>query len=402
MEVATMNKMTVRDVSFQGKRALIRVDFNVPIKGGKITDDTRIRAALPTLNYILEGGGCAVLMSHLGRPDGTRDPEASLKLVADKLGELIGKPVHFVEDCVGDSVRTAVKALKAGELLLLENVRFHKAETAKDDSCREFAKQLAEWGDLFVNDAFGSAHRPHASVSRVTEFLQPSVAGFLLEKEIEYLVNKTTTPERPFIAILGGAKVSDKIKVIQKLMTQVDALLIGGAMAYTLLKSKGLKVGKSKVEDDKLDLASEILIDAEENRKCQMLLPTDHVVADKVDSSATTQVLKEIPDDLMGLDIGPETRKAYVDLIRSAKTVIWNGPMGVFEVPPFDEGTKQVALAIADTACVSIIGGGDSVAAIQKFGLADKVTHISTGGGASLELLEGRALPGLTSLTERK
>jgi len=396
-----MNKMTIRDVSFQGKRALVRVDFNVPLKEGKVTDDTRIRAALPTLNYILDGGGCAVLMSHLGRPDGEKDPSASLKPVAERLQQLIGKPVQFVEDCVGDSVRTAVEALKPGELLVLENVRFHKGETAKDDSCKEFARQLSEWGDLFVNDAFGSAHRPHASVSRVTEFLQPAVAGFLLEKEIEYLVNKTSNPERPFVAILGGAKVSDKIKVIQKLLTQVDTLLIGGAMAFTLLKSKGLKVGKSKVEDDKLDLASEILIDAEESRKCKMLLPTDHVVAEKLESGVPTQVVNEIPDHLMGLDIGPETRKTYSELVASAKTVVWNGPMGVFEIPPFDEGTRSVAQAIADSSCVSIIGGGDSVAAIQKFGLADKVTHISTGGGASLELLEGRALPGLTSLTDR-
>ncbi len=396
-----MKKMTVRDVSFQGKKALVRVDFNVPLKDGQVTDDTRIRAALPTLNYILDGGGCAVLMSHLGRPEGAKDPSASLKPVADRLQQLIGKPVHFVDDCIGDSVRAAVTALKPGEILLLENVRFYKAETAKDDSCSEFAKQLAEWGDLFVNDAFGSAHRPHASVSRVTEFLQPAVAGFLLEKEIEYLVNKTSVPERPFVAILGGAKVSDKIKVIQKLMTQVDALLIGGAMAYTLLKSKGLKVGKSKVEDDKLDLAVEILTAAEANKNCKLYLPTDHVVADKLEAGVATQVVSEIPDDLMGLDIGPETRKTYSELVASAKTVVWNGPMGVFEIPPFDEGTKTVALAIADSSCVSIIGGGDSVAAIQKFGLADKVTHISTGGGASLELLEGRALPGLTSLTDR-
>lgn len=396
-----MEKMTVRDVSFQGKKALVRVDFNVPLKEGKVTDDTRIRAALPTLNHILDGGGCAVLMSHLGRPDGEKDPSASLKPVAERLQQLIGKPVNFVDDCVGDSVRTAVKALKPGEILLLENVRFYKAETAKDDSCREFARQLAEWGDLFVNDAFGSAHRPHASVSRVTEFLQPAVAGFLLEKEIEYLVNKTSSPERPFVAILGGAKVSDKIKVIQKLLTQVDALLIGGAMAYTLLKSKGVKVGISRVEDDKLDLAGQILKDAAASKTCKMLLPTDHVVAEKLEAGVPSQVVCEIPDGSMGLDIGPETRKTYSELIASAKTVVWNGPMGVFEVPPFDEGTKAMAHAIADSTCVSIIGGGDSVAAIQKFGLADKVTHISTGGGASLELLEGKALPGLTSLTDR-
>jgi phosphoglycerate kinase len=398
-----MNKKTVRDVSFQGKRVLIRVDFNVPIKCGVVQDDTRVRAALPTLEHILNQGGSVVLTSHLGRPEGAPDPKYSLKPVADCLAGLIGKPVQFVEDCVGDTVRARVQALKAGELLLLENVRFHKAETAKDDSCREFAKQLAEWGDLFVNDAFGSAHRPHASVSRVTEFLQPAVAGFLLEKEIEYLVNKTSDPARPFVAILGGAKVSDKINVIQRLLTQVDKLLIGGAMAYTLLKSKGKNVGASKVEDDKLDLASEILIDAEESRSCEMLLPSDHVVSEKFEENAPSEVLQDIPDGKMGLDIGPETRKTYLEHIASARTIVWNGPMGVFEMKPFDAGTRAVAEAIAaNRDCVSIIGGGDSVSAIQKFGLADQVSHISTGGGASLELLEGRELPGLISLTDRE
>lgn len=397
-----MNKMTVRDVSFEGKRVLIRVDFNVPIKDGVVTDDTRIGAALPTLKYILDQGGSVVMTSHLGRPEGAPDPKYSLGPVAAKLSELIGKPVQFASDCVGDEVRAQVNALKPGELLLLENVRFHKAETAKDDSCREFAKQLAEWGDLFVNDAFGSAHRPHASVSGVTEFLQPSVAGFLLEKEIEYLVNKTSSPERPFIAILGGAKVSDKIKVIQELLKKVDKLLIGGAMAYTLLKAKGKNVGSSLVEDDKLDMASEILIDAEESRKCELMLPVDHVIADKVEENVPFSTVEDIPDGKMGLDIGPKTRALYKDAVAGAKTVLWNGPMGVFEVPPFHEGTELIARAIAESDCTSIIGGGDSVAAIQKFGLGDKITHISTGGGASLELLEGRALPGLTSLTDKK
>ncbi|MCG3199881.1 MAG: phosphoglycerate kinase [Candidatus Omnitrophica bacterium] len=398
-----MKKKTIRDVSFKGKRALVRVDFNVPLKGGAVADDTRIRAALPTLNHILEDGGSLVLMSHLGRPDGQRDPAASLRPVAAELSKLIGRPVRFSEDCVGEETRKQVNALKPGEILLLENVRFHKAETSKDKAvCAEFAKQLSEWGDLFVNDAFGSAHRPHASVSGVTEFLQPAVAGFLLEKEIEYLVNKTAKPERPFVAILGGAKVSDKIGVIQSLLKRVDTLLIGGAMAYTLLKSKGIKVGSSRVEDDKLDLASEILIDAEESRSCELLLPKDHVVAEKCEAGAPHEVARiEIPDGKMGLDIGPETTKTYCDRIASAKTVLWNGPMGVFEMPPFDAGTRAVADAIAASDSVSIIGGGDSVAAIQQFELADQVAHISTGGGASLELLEGKVLPGLSSLTDR-
>ncbi|MCA9414978.1 MAG: phosphoglycerate kinase [Candidatus Omnitrophica bacterium] len=396
-----MNKKTVKDVSFQGKKALVRVDFNVPLADGVVQDDTRIRAALPTLNHILEDGGSLVLMSHLGRPKGGPDPKFSLKPAADRLSELIGKPVQFVSDCIGDEVKAAVDSLQPGGLLLLENVRFHEAETAKDDSCRKFAKQLAQWGDLFVNDAFGSAHRPHASVSGVTEFLQPSVAGFLLEKEIEYLVNATTDPERPFVAILGGAKVSDKIGVIKNLLPKVDALLIGGAMAYTFMASEGKDIGNSLVEEDKLDEASELLIDAEESKKNEMLIPVDHVVAEKLEANTPSEVVRDIPDGKMALDIGPKTREMYCEWIKKAKTVIWNGPMGVFETPPFHEGTEAVAKALADSDCMSIIGGGDSVSAINKLGFADKVTHISTGGGASLELLEGKELPGLTSLTDR-
>ncbi|MCA9410336.1 MAG: phosphoglycerate kinase [Candidatus Omnitrophica bacterium] len=396
-----MNKKTVKDVSFQGKKALVRVDFNVPLADGVVQDDTRIRAALPTLNHILEDGGSLVLMSHLGRPKGGPDPKFSLKPAADRLSELIGKPVQFVSDCIGDEVKAAVDSLQPGGILLLENVRFHEAETAKDDSCREFAKQLAQWGDLFVNDAFGSAHRPHASVSGVTEFLQPSVAGFLLEKEIEYLVNATTDPERPFVAILGGAKVSDKIGVIKNLLPKVDALLIGGAMAYTFMASEGKDIGNSLVEEDKLDEASELLIDAEESKKNEMLIPVDHVVAEKLEANTPSEVVRDIPDGKMALDIGPKTREMYCEWIKKAKTVIWNGPMGVFETPPFHEGTEAVAKALADSDCMSIIGGGDSVSAINKLGFADKVTHISTGGGASLELLEGKELPGLTSLTDR-
>jgi phosphoglycerate kinase len=398
-----MDKQTVRDVSFEGKKALVRVDFNVPIKDGKVGDDTRIQAALPTLKYILENGGSCILMSHLGRPDGQRVPEMSLAPVADYLRGLLDGPVDFADDCIGEGVRAKVQALQPGGILLLENVRFHKAETAKDDTCREFAKQLAEWGDLFVNDAFGSAHRPHASVSRVTEFLQPAVAGFLLEKEIEYLINATRNPERPFVAILGGAKVSDKIGVIKNLFPKVDALLIGGAMAYTLMASRGEEVGSSLVEEDHLDEASEILIDLEEaiHKDKAFLLPKDHVVAEKLEENAPCEVVTEIPDGKMGLDIGPESRAAFADWIGKAKTVIWNGPMGVFEKKPFDAGTMAVAKALADSDCVSIIGGGDSVSAIKKSGYADKVTHLSTGGGASLEVLEGKELPGLTCLTDR-
>jgi 3-phosphoglycerate kinase len=391
----------VKDVSFQGKKALVRVDFNVPLSDGKVQDDTRIVAALPTLRHILDDGGSLVLTSHLGRPKGKPDQAMSLKPAADRLSELIGKPVKFVGDCIGDEVKAAVEGLQPGEILLLENVRFHEAETAKDEICREFAQQLAQWGDLFVNDAFGSAHRPHASVSGVTEFLQPSVAGFLLEKEIEYLVNATSNPDRPFVAILGGAKVSDKIGVIKNLLPKVDALLIGGAMAYTFMASEGKEVGKSLVEVDKLDEASELLIDAEESKKSVLLIPQDHVVAEKLEAGVPSEEVRVIPEGKMALDIGPKTREVYCEWIRKAKTVIWNGPMGVFEIPPFHEGTEAVAKALAETDCLSIIGGGDSVSAINKLGFADKVTHISTGGGASLELLEGKDLPGLTSLTDR-
>ncbi len=396
-----MNKKTVRDVSFQGKRALVRVDFNVPLSDGKVEDNTRILGAIPTLKHILDDGGSLVLMSHLGRPKGKPVPEMSLKPAAECLSDLIGKPVKFVVDCVGEEVKAAVESLKPGEILLLENVRYHEAETAKDESCAAFAKELAQWGDIFVNDAFGSAHRPHASVSGVTEFLQPSVAGFLLEKEIEYLVNATSNPERPFVAVLGGAKVSDKIGVIKELLPKVDALLIGGAMAYTFMASEGKDIGSSLVEEDKLDEASELLIDAEESKQNVMLIPQDHVVAEKLEEGIPSEVVRDIPDGMMALDIGPKTRDAYCDWIKKAKTVIWNGPMGVFEIPPFHEGTEAVAQALADSESLSIIGGGDSVSAINKLGFAGKVTHISTGGGASLELLEGKELPGLTSLTDR-
>jgi len=396
-----MNKMTLRDVPFEGKRALVRVDFNVPMQDGQVTDDTRISAAIPTLKHILDAGGSALLLSHLGRPKGERVPELSLEPVAARLAELIGKPVSFAQDCIGDEVRSQVEGLQPGQILLLENVRFHAAETAKDESCSQFAKQLAEWGDVFVNDAFGSAHRPHASVSGVAEYLQPAVAGFLLEKEIEFLVNGIENAERPIVAILGGAKVSDKIGVIETLLEKADSILIGGAMAYTLMASEGHEVGTSLIEEDKLDDASETLIDAEESKKCELLVPVDHVVAEKLEENAPFEEVQDIPPDKMGLDIGPETRRIYSEAVASAKTVIWNGPMGVFEIPPFHRGTEAIARAVAESDCLSIVGGGDSVAAIKQFGLESKITHISTGGGASLELLEGKELPGLTSLTDR-
>ena len=396
-----MEKKTVRDVSFEGQRALMRVDFNVPIKDGKVDDDTRIRAALPTIRYILDAGGSCVLTSHLGRPKGKRVPEMSLKPAAEKLSELLGKPVQFADDCIGEGVRALVKDLKPGEVLLLENVRFHEAETAKDESCGEFAKQLAKWGDLFVNDAFGSAHRPHASVSGVTQFLQPAVAGFLLEKEIEYLINATQNPEPPFVAILGGAKVSDKIGVIKNLLPKVDALLIGGAMAYTFMASQGKETGKSLVEQDRIEDAASLLEAAGKSGQGKLVLPQDHVVAERLEEGVAFEEVSTIPAGKMGLDIGKATQKAYAEWVAKAKTVVWNGPMGVFETPPFHEGTEAVAKALADSDCTSIIGGGDSVSAINKLGFSDRVTHLSTGGGASLEVLEGKQLPGLTSLTDR-
>jgi phosphoglycerate kinase len=397
-----MNKKTVRDIAFEGKRALIRVDFNVPLEDGRITDDTRIRMALPTLKYIIDAGGRLILTSHLGRPKGERVASMSLKPVSERLSELLEKPVQFADDCMGEEVRQKVAALQNGDVLLLENVRFHADEDSKDKAvCRAFAEQLAEWGDVFVNDAFGSSHRAHASVAGVTEFIEDSVAGFLLETEIEYLANATTNPERPFVAILGGAKVSDKIGVISNLVGKVDALLIGGAMAYTLMAAKGEEVGNSLIEEDKLDEASEILIDMEESKTLTFLLPKDHIVAEKLAEGVDWEQVSEIPDGKMGLDIGEQTRAAFAEWIGKAKTVVWNGPMGVFETPPFEKGTEAVAKALAESECVSIVGGGDSVAALKKLGFEDRISHISTGGGASLELLEGKELPGLTSLSDR-
>ena len=396
-----MNKLTIKDLELRSKRVFLRVDFNVPLKDGVVTDDTRIRETLPTLQFAIEKGGRLVLASHLGRPKGGPDPKYSLRPAAKKLEDLLGKPVAFGSDCVGPGVEGQSKALRDGEVLVLENVRFHPEEEKNDEN---FSKQLAALCDgLFVCDAFGSSHRAHASVVGITKFVRKSAAGLLMEKELAYLGQAVTKPARPFVAILGGAKVSDKIEVVENLMKIADALLIGGGMAYTFLKSQGLPVGKSLVENDKLDLAKKILADAKAGGK-RLLLPVDHVTAPefKADASAKIGNVNSTPDDQMGLDIGPKTVAAYVAEIAKAKTIVWNGPMGVFEMPPFAKGTLEVAKAVAgatDAGATSIVGGGDSVAAVHQSGVANKISHISTGGGASLEFLGGRKLPGVEALT---
>jgi phosphoglycerate kinase len=418
-----MNKMTVRDVDLKGKRVLMRVDFNVPIEDGKVDDDTRIKGALPTIKYVLDHGASVILMSHLGRPKGGKaEPEFSLKPVAARLSDLIRRPVEFAPDCVGPAVKKMAEDLRQEQhILLLENVRFHKEEegkvklpeTATDAEKKaakaemkakqeEFAKQLASLGDIYVNDAFGTAHRAHASTAVITKFFATNVAGFLMEKELEYMGKALASPDKPFVAILGGAKVSDKVNVIINLLGKVDALLIGGAMAYTFYRAKGIPTGKSLVEEDKVPLAKEI-IEKARAAGVKLLLPVDHVVADKFDAAAQHKVVDEagIPDGWMALDIGPKTSAMYAAEIANAKTVVWNGPMGCFEMEPFSKGTTAVANAVASTPCTSIIGGGDSVSAINKSGLADKISHISTGGGASLEFLEGKELPGVAALTDR-
>ena len=398
-----MEKLTIKDLDLRGKRVFLRVDFNVPLKDGVVTDDTRIRETLPTLRLAIEKGGRLVLASHLGRPKGGPDPKYSLLPAARKLEELLGKPVVFGLDCVGPGVESQSKALVDGEILVLENVRFHPEEEKNDEA---FSKELAALCDgLFVCDAFGSAHRAHASVVGITKFVRQSAAGLLMEKELEYLGRAVSNPARPFVAILGGAKVSDKIEVVENLMKIADAMLIGGGMAYTFLKAQGLPIGKSLVENDKIDLAKKILADAKA-RNFKFLLPTDHVTAPecKADAPATTGSVTATPANQMGLDIGPQTTAAYAEEIAKAKTIVWNGPMGVFEMPAFAKGTLEVAKAAAAatvSGATSIVGGGDSVAAVHQSGVADKISHISTGGGASLEFLGGRKLPGVEALTNR-
>src|SRR5216683_960010 len=398
-----MNKLTINDVDLRSKRVLIRVDFNVPLKDGVITDDTRVRETLPTLRLAIQKGGRLVLASHLGRPKGGPEAKYSLAPVAKKLQELLERNIVFANDCVGPDAETKSKALGEGGVLLLENVRFHAEEEKNDEA---FSKQLAALCDgVFVCDAFGSAHRAHASVVGITRFVKQSAAGLLMEKELAYLGNAVTNPTRPFVAILGGAKVSDKIEVVENLMKVSDAMLIGGGMAYTFLKAEGQPIGKSLVEDDKLDLAKRLRAEAQQ-KKFALLLPVDHVVGAefKPDTATQTVSVSATPAGWMGLDIGPNTIDTYRQKIASAKTIVWNCPMGVFEMPAFAQGTLEVAKAVAAaTSCgaTSIVGGGDSVAAVHQSGVADRISHISTGGGASLEFLGGRKLPGVEALTNK-
>ena len=398
-----MNKMSIRDVDVQNKRVLMRVDFNVPLNDeGRITNDARIRKALPTIQYVVEHGGKLILMSHLGRPKGKRVPSMSLRPVADRLSELLGKPVQFADDCVGASVEKAVAALQPGDVLLLENLRFHIEEEKNDP---DFARKLAALGDLYVNDAFSAAHRAHASTEGVTHFISPCVAGFLMEEEIKYLAKAMESPVRPFVAIIGGVKISGKIDAIQNLLGKVDVLLIGGGMAFTFYKAQGLEIGKSILEADKVDLAKEILKSARE-KEVEFLLPVDVLIANKVDPAAATKTVsvENIPNDWTGVDIGEKTIALFSEKIHSAKTVVWNGPMGIFEMEPFARGTFAIAEALAqatEQGATTIVGGGDSVAAVSKAGLEDKITHILTGGGASLKMLSGYKLPGLEALTDK-
>ncbi len=397
-----MNKKTIESVNVKDKKCLVRCDFNVPMSGGAITDDTRIRAALPTIKYLYEHGAKVILCSHLGRPKGEFNLKYSLKPVSVRLSELLGRPVVFANDVVGEDAKAKVAALKSGEVMLLENLRFHKEEEAND---KEFCRSLSQFCDIYVNDAFGTAHRAHASTAGIVTygFAHTAVAGFLIAKELECLGGAIESPRRPLVAILGGAKVSDKIGVINNLIDKADTILIGGGMAYTFLKAKGLNIGKSLCEEDKLDLARELIAKAKE-RNVKLLLPIDAKVAkafpDPIDAEVPfRQVdINEIGADDMALDIGEETANFYAGEIRSAGTVVWNGPMGVFENKNFASGTYSIASAVADSKCISVVGGGDSAAAVQQMGLADKMTHISTGGGASLEYLEGKILPGIDCL----
>jgi phosphoglycerate kinase len=396
-----MPKLSIRDLSLSGQRVFVRVDFNVPIKGGAISDDTRIRATLPTLKYALDAGATVITASHLGRPKGTRNLEYTLRPVGERLSQLLGQTVTFAQDCIGPDAAAAIAAArKDRSVVLLENLRFYPQEEKNDPA---FARQLADLADDYVDDAFGAAHRAHASVEGMTHYFDRPAAGLLMEQELRYLGHALESPERPFVAILGGAKVSDKLDVIENMLGKVDRLIIGGAMAYTFLKSRGVPTGRSLVEDDKLEAARTITADAAA-RGVELALPVDHVVADAIAAGARHEVLA-IGDpsigDRMGVDIGPATVVTYEALLRDAKTVVWNGPMGVFEIPAFAEGTNAVARAVSAVRGTTIVGGGDSISALKKSGVADKVTHISTGGGASLEFLGGRTLPGVAALKDK-
>ena len=395
-----MNKKTVRDIDVTGKKVLVRCDFNVPLdkETGKITDNRRIRAAIPTIEYLIDHNAKVILCSHLGRPKGEFNLKYSLKPVAEELSKLLGKEVKLAKDVIGEDAEKLTSEIKEGEVVLLENVRFHKEEEENDP---EFAKKLASFAEIYVNDAFGTAHRAHASTAGVAGYL-PAVSGFLIEKELEFLGNALDNPERPFVAILGGAKVSDKIGVIENLLDKVDTLIIGGGMAYTFYKAQGHSIGTSICEEDKIDLANDILNKAKE-KNVEILLPIDNHVSAEYSNEAEDKYIDsvEIPEGFMGLDIGPKTIELFKNAIKNAKTVVWNGPLGVTEFSKFEEGTKAIAEALAETEAVTVIGGGDSAAAVEKFGLADKMTHISTGVGASLEFLEGKVLPGIACLNNK-
>ncbi|MCD6079914.1 MAG: phosphoglycerate kinase [Candidatus Omnitrophica bacterium] len=393
-----MAKLTVKDLDLKGKRILIRVDFNVPLTPDlRVSDDTRIKAALPTIRYAVEQSAKVILMSHLGRPKGKVVEELRLTPVAKRLSELLGQEVKKVDDCVGEEVERAVSELKDSEVLLLENVRFHPEEEKNDP---EFAKQLAKLGDVFINDAFGSCHRAHASVVGVADYL-PAAAGFLLMKEIEYFEKILHGPEKPFYAILGGAKVSDKIGVIENLLSLADKILIGGGMAYTFLKTQGIAIGGSKLEENKIEIAGQLLAEAQKRDK-KIILPQDHIVVEKIDSEAQAEIVGlEIPEGKIAVDIGPKTVEIFKQELKDAKMIVWNGPLGIFEMDKFAAGTRQVAEFVGQLPAIKVAGGGDTAAALEKFGLADKFDHVSTGGGASLEYLEGKTLPGIAALKEK-